>query len=60
MLFNRFMAAMWDKWASKKTIINSNKRVGITATALDVNSMEQVWRGFKLHGWSQTVVFRKH
>lgn len=42
MLFNRFMAAMWDKWASKKTIINSNKRVGITATALDVNSMEQV------------------
>ena len=41
MLFNGFMAAIWDKWASKKTIINATKRVGITATALDVNSIQQ-------------------
>ena len=26
MLFNRFMAAMWDKCALKKTIINATKK----------------------------------
>ena len=26
MLFNRFMAAMWDKSALKKTIINATKK----------------------------------
>ena len=32
---------MWDKLALKKTIINTAQKVGITATGLEVNSMQQ-------------------
>lgn len=44
MLFNGFMsilAATWDKWASKETIINVATMVGIIGYGLDVNNMQQ-------------------
>ena len=36
-----FWQLCWDKWASKETIINTVKRLGITVTGLDVNSMQK-------------------
>ena len=36
-----FWQLCWDKQASKETIINNVKRLGITVTGLDVNSMQK-------------------
>lgn len=44
MLFNEFMsilAATWDKWASKETIIDVATMVGIIGYGLEVNNMQQ-------------------
>ena len=35
------LGAMWDKWASRDTIINATKRVEISKEGLNVNNMQQ-------------------
>ena len=37
--FKTTLGAMWDKWASRDTIINAAKRVGISKEGLNVNNM---------------------
>ncbi|XP_065677263.1 uncharacterized protein LOC136071680 [Hydra vulgaris] len=39
--FMTILGEMWDKWASRDTIINAAKRVGISKEGLSVNNMQQ-------------------
>ena len=39
--FMKILGSMWDKWASKDTIITAAKRVGISKNGLNVKDMQQ-------------------